>query len=76
MEAMTMATANFIFLNDPGSQQQRLVRHDHISAVTINKSDQSIALLMLGGQEIHLTREESKQFFLHIKSHGSVPETP
>jgi hypothetical protein len=59
---------SFILLNDPGSQRQRLIRTEHISAVEINKSDQSITLFLRGGQEIHLTHEESKQFLQHTKA--------
>jgi hypothetical protein len=58
----------FILLNDPGGQRQRLVRVDHISAAEISKSDQSVTLFLLGGQEIHLSHEESKQFVQHTKS--------
>jgi hypothetical protein len=59
---------NFVLLNDPGSGQQRLVRTDHISGVVVNKADQSITLLLLGGQEVHLTHEESKQFLQHTRA--------
>ncbi len=60
---------NFVLLNDPGSQRQQLIRADHISAIQVNKSDRAITLVMLGGQELHLTKEESKQFLHWTKSH-------
>jgi hypothetical protein len=60
---------NFIFLNDPVSQRQRLIRNDHLSAVEVSKTDESVTLYLLGGQEIHLTHDESKQFIQHVKAH-------
>ena len=60
---------NFILLNDPESHHQRLIRSDHISVVDINKTDQVVTLLLLGGQEVHLTHEESRQFVQHTKDH-------
>ena len=60
---------NFILLNDPASQRQQLIRADHISAIQVNKADRSITLLLLGGQELHLTHEESKQFRHWAKAH-------
>ena len=60
---------NFVLLNDPGSGRQQLIRADHISAIQVNKSDRAITLVMLGGQELHLTKEESKQFLHWTKSH-------
>jgi hypothetical protein len=60
---------NYILLNDPASQRQQLIRADHISAIQVNKVDRSITLVLLGGQELHLTHEESKQFMHWTKSH-------
>ena len=60
---------NFVLLNDPASHRQRLIRNDHISVVDINKADQSVTLLLLGGQEVHLTHEESRQFVQHTRAH-------
>ncbi|MFL5242910.1 MAG: hypothetical protein ACJ8FY_12445 [Gemmataceae bacterium] len=65
----------YYLLNDPASQRQRLVRDDHISSVEINKTDQVITLVLIGGQEIRLTHEESKQFMHHIKSHMPASAT-
>ena len=53
---------NFVLLNDPAGQKQQLIRADHISAIQVSKADRLITLLLLGGQELHLTHEESKQF--------------
>jgi hypothetical protein len=60
---------SFILLNDPASQQQRLIRNDHISAVELSKADEIVTLYLLGGKELRLTREESKQFVRHVKEH-------
>ncbi len=60
---------NFILLNDPHSQRQQLIRADHISAIQVNRSDRLITLQLIGGQELHLTHEESKQFRHWTKSH-------
>jgi hypothetical protein len=60
---------NFVLLNDPASQRQRLIRADHISGIEVSKADRSITLLLLGGQELHLTHEESKQFLHWTKAH-------
>jgi hypothetical protein len=58
----------YILLNDPAGQQQRLLRQDHISAVEVKKADRSVTIFLIGGQEIHLTHEESKQFIQHMRS--------
>jgi hypothetical protein len=60
---------NFILLNDPAAQRQQLIRADHITAIQVSKADRLITLLLLGGQELHLTHEESKQFRHWTKSH-------
>jgi hypothetical protein len=58
---------SFLLHNDPASGHQRLIRPDHISAVETNRHDQTITLLLVGGQELRLTHEESKQFLHHTK---------
>jgi hypothetical protein len=60
---------SFALLRDTPSDTQMLVRSDHVSAVEIKKEDQSITVHLLGGQTLHLTHEQSKQFVHHIKSH-------
>ena len=60
---------SFALLKDPATEVQLLVRNDHVSAVEIKKDDQSIAIHLVGGQTLHLTHEQSKQFVHHIKSH-------
>jgi hypothetical protein len=60
---------NFVFLNDPASQRQQLIRADHISAIQVSKADRLITLQLVGGQELHLTHEESKIFRHWTKSH-------
>ena len=58
----------YLMLNDPGSHRQRVVSMDHVSAFEINKTDHLITLFLMGGQEIHLSLEESRQFLHHMKS--------
>ena len=60
---------SFALLRDTASDTQVLVRNDHVSAVEIKKEDQSVTVHLLGGQTLHLTHEQSKQFVHHIKSH-------
>ena len=59
----------FLLLNDTAGHRQRLIRMEHISAAEVNKADHSVTLVLLGGQEVRLTHEESKQFMHHIKAH-------
>jgi hypothetical protein len=60
---------NFIFLRDPSVDVQLLIRNDHVSAVEIKKEDQAVLVYLVGGQTLHLTHEQSRQFVHHIKSH-------
>ncbi len=60
---------NFVLLKDSGADEQLLIRNDHLSAVEIKKEDQSIIVHLLGGQTLHLTHEQAKQFIHHIKAH-------
>ena len=55
----------FIFLNDPGSKRQWLLRGDHISAAEVRREDGIVLLHLLNGEELLLTHEESKQFVHH-----------
>jgi hypothetical protein len=64
----------FVLLNDPTNQRQRLIRYDHVSAVDVSKSDESVTLYLVGGQEVHLSHEESKQFVQHVKAHLHPPK--
>ena len=60
---------SFILLKDPKTDLQYLIRNEHISAVEIQKTDEAVALYLLGGQTIHLAHEPAKQFVQHVKSH-------
>jgi hypothetical protein len=60
---------NFILLNDPAGQRQQLIRADHISAIQVSKADRLVTVYLVGGQELHLTHEESKQFVHWTKAH-------
>ena len=64
----------YYLLKDPANHHQRLIRDDHVSAVEINNEDHVVTLLLLGGQNVKLTPEESKQFIKAIKSH--MPASP
>jgi desulfoferrodoxin (superoxide reductase-like protein) len=59
----------FVLLKDPGADTQLLVRNDHISAVEVKKEDQAVTVYLRGGQTLHLTPEQAKQFVHHIKVH-------
>lgn len=67
-------TMHYILLNDPRSQVQHFVCSDHISGAEIRKEDQIVKLYLLGGQELTLTHEESKQFLNHVRSRMHVAE--
>jgi hypothetical protein len=60
---------SFALLKDPETEVQMLVRNDHISAVEIKKEEQSVTVYLVGGQTLHLTHEQSKQFIHHVKAH-------
>jgi len=59
----------FALLKDPATEVQMLIRDDHVSAVEIKKEDQSVTIYLMGGQILHLTHEQSKQYIHHIKTH-------
>jgi hypothetical protein len=63
---------SFALLKDSATEVQLLLRNDHVSAVEIKKEDQSLVVYLLGGQTLHLTHEQSKQFLHHIKTHMHV----
>jgi hypothetical protein len=60
---------NYILLKDAESDAQLLLRNDHVSAAEVKKGDESVVLHLLGGQTIHLTHEQSRQFVHHVKTH-------
>src|SRR5205085_2129078 len=60
---------SFALLKDSDADIQTLIRNDHVSAVEIKKEDQSIVVYLLGGQTLHLTHEQSRQFIHHLKAH-------
>ncbi len=59
----------FALLKDSTNDTQLLVRDEHVSAVEVKKDDQSVAVYLVGGQVLHLTHEQSKQYVQHIKAH-------
>jgi hypothetical protein len=59
---------SFALLKDAASDDQLLIRNDHVSAVEIKKEDHSITVFLICGQTLHLTHEQSKQFVHHIKA--------
>jgi hypothetical protein len=60
---------NFILLKDAATEVQLLIRSEHISAVEIKKEDQAVIVHLLGGQPLHLSHEQSRQFVHHVKQH-------
>jgi hypothetical protein len=63
---------NFVLLKDSATEVQLLIRNEHISAVEIKKEDQAVILHLLGGQTLHLTHEQSRQFVHHVKMHAAA----
>jgi hypothetical protein len=51
------AAMSFVLLKDPTSEEQLLIRNDHVSAVEVKKGDESVTIHLLGGQTLHLTHE-------------------
>ena len=67
---------NFLLLKDPGTDEQLLLRNEHVSAVEIKKEDRSVTVHLVGGQTLHLSHEQSRQFVHHVKTHMHPPSTP
>jgi hypothetical protein len=59
---------SFALLKGPATEAQLLIRNDHVSAVELDKDDQSF-IHLLGGQTLHLSYEQSRQFVHHVKAH-------
>ena len=51
---------NFLSLKDPATEDQLLLRNEHISAVEIKKEDRSVTVHLVGGRTLQLTQEQSK----------------
>ncbi len=67
---------SFALLRDPATDEQLLLRNDHVSAVEVKKGDESVTVHLVGGQTLHLTHEQSKQFVHHVKTHmHPIPKT-
>jgi hypothetical protein len=60
---------SFALLKDVAGDSQYLIRNDHVSAVEIRKGEESVTIHLIGGQTIHLTHEQSRQFVHHVKTH-------
>lgn len=58
----------FLVLNDASNHRQRYLRNIHISGFNVNQADQSVTILLMGGQELQLTPDESRDFLAHIKA--------
>ena len=65
--------AHYVLLNDPASHVQHLLRTDHISVMEIRKEDHIIKVSLVGGQELTLTHEESKQLLHYIQGKMNQP---
>ena len=59
---------SFVLLKDAAADDQLLIRNDHISAVEVKKADESVTVHLVGGQTLHLTHEQAKQFVHHVKT--------
>ena len=59
---------SFVLLKDPGSDVQLLIRNDHVSAVELKKDEQAVTVYLVGGQTLHLTHEQAKQFVGHVRA--------
>jgi hypothetical protein len=60
---------SFVLLKDSLTDEELLIRNDHVSAVEVKKEDESVIVHLVGGQTLHLTHEQSKQFVHHVKAH-------
>jgi hypothetical protein len=60
---------SFVVLKDPATEVQLMIRNDHVSAVEVQKEDKSVTVYLVGGNELRLTHEQSKQFLHHVKTH-------
>jgi hypothetical protein len=58
----------FALLKDNATEVQMLIRNEHVSAIEIRKDDQSVIVYLMGGQVLHLTHDQSKQYLNHIKN--------
>jgi hypothetical protein len=59
---------SFVLLVDPASDEQLLIRNDHVSAVEVKKGDEAVTVHLAGGQTLRLTHEQAKQFVHHVKT--------
>ena len=60
---------SFVVLTDPTSDEQLMIRNDHVSAVEIKKDDEAVTVHLAGGQTLRLTHEQARQFVHHVKTH-------
>ena len=60
---------NFVLLKDSATDEQLLIPNEHVSAVQVKKEYESVTVYLVGGQTLHLTHEQSKQFVHHLKAH-------
>jgi hypothetical protein len=65
---------SFVFLNDPASDEQLLIRNDHVSAVEVKTKGEVVTVHLMGGQSFRLTHEQAKQFVHHVKT--NIHPTP
>lgn len=60
---------NFMLLKDTKTEVQYLIRSDHISAAEVKKGEEAVVIYLVGGQVLHLSHEQSKQFIHYVKDH-------
>ncbi len=59
----------FMLLKDAKSEDQYLIRKEHISAAEVKKGDESVVVYLSGGHVLHLTHEQGQQFVRLVKEH-------
>jgi hypothetical protein len=67
---------SFALLKDPATDVQVLIRNDHVSAVEVKTEDHAVIVYLVGGQTLHLSTEQSRQFIHHVKTHMHPIPTP
>ena len=71
-----MKVSDFIQLDDTQGAGPWFIREDHISAIHAWKNNGQVRLFLLGGQEIQLGQEESRQFLEQMKGFSWQLESP
>ena len=62
----------FMLLKDAKSEEQYLIRKEHISAAEVKKGDESVVVYLTGGHVLHLTHDQGQQF-VHLVKENMQP---